>query len=248
MKKIIARNPWLLCHENKSAALRLFCFPYAGGSATVFRKWPEYLPENVEVCAIQLPGRGSRLRESLHTNMSDLIADLHAAIVDIIDEMPFVFVGHSMGALTAFELCHSLQTSPQHLFVSGFRAPHLPMRTKAIFDLPEDEFIEELKVLGGMQPQIMQNRELMNLLLPVLRADFRICDTYMHEKRPILDCGITSVGGIQDPRANKDELQMWEEYTNDSFTLHMLPGDHFFIDTYANLYFEILNRELYNHL
>ncbi|WP_372366096.1 thioesterase II family protein [Candidatus Uabimicrobium sp. HlEnr_7] len=248
MKKIIARNPWLLCHENKEATLRLFCFPYAGGSATVFRKWSESLPENVEVCAIQLPGRGSRLRESLHTNMNELVSDLKTAITDIIDEMPFAFLGHSMGALVAFELSHILESSPSHLFVSGHRAPQLPTRFSPIFNLSEEQFLSEIKSLGGMQPQILENRELMNLLLPSLRGDFEVCDTYVYNQKTRLDFSITAMAGINDPRANKEETEQWQEQTNDSFAFHMLPGDHFFLDSHANLYFEILNRELYNYL
>lgn len=246
MKKIISKNPWLLIHSNPEATLRLFCFPYAGGSATIFRKWSDNLPENIEICAIQLPGRGSRMREKPHTQINDLINDLHSAIASTLAEKPFVFLGHSMGALLAFELCHLLEKQPEHLIVSGHRAPQEPATYTPIYKLSDQEFLEELKDLGGMQKQILDNKELMDMLIPILRADFSVCDTYQYRNRTRLDCNITAMGGIQDSRTTKENLALWKKQTTNLFSLSMLPGEHFFIHSHENLYFEVVNRILYS--
>lgn len=226
-------TPWIVRPRySKQPRIRLFCFPYAGGGASAFQPWQQYLPDNVDLCLIQLPGRETRLRENRYTHLPSLIDALAPALLPYLD-LPFTFFGHSMGALICFELTRYLRKhqgpQPFHLFVSGCRAPHLPATERALHALPEAEFITELERLNGTPASLLQNRELMDLLLPMLRADFALFETYNYIAEEPLSCAITAFGGLQDTRATDRQISYWHDHTNISFTLDMLPGGHFFI-------------------
>ncbi|HEX3253015.1 MAG TPA: thioesterase II family protein [Pyrinomonadaceae bacterium] len=220
--------------RNSQAQLKLFCFPYAGGNSQTYRGWPFKLPETIEVQAVNLPGRGTRLREAPFTRLTPLVHELAEAILPELDK-PFAFFGHSMGALIAFELTHQLRKlnlpSPAHLIVSGRSAPHLPDTDPQTHDLPEKEFLEELRRLNGTPAEALDHPELMQLMLPILRADFAICETYSYEDRPVLDCPITALGGLDDANVSREELASWRERTSGAFTMRMFPGDHFYLHT-----------------
>jgi medium-chain acyl-[acyl-carrier-protein] hydrolase len=241
-----AANPWITCpHPNPQAALRLFCFPYAGGGTLSYRPWAEQLPF-VEVCPILLPGRERRLAEPALTHFPTLIAALHSAIYSYLDK-PFVCFGHSMGGLLAFELIHQLQQqgqTPLHLFVSGCRAPQLPDPEPQMHTLPDAEFLEELRRLNGTPDAVLANQELMTLLLPTLRADFTVTKTYCYSPQPPLSCPITAFGGLQDPTVTYDSLTAWQLQTNAAFSLQMLPGDHFFLNSSQALLIQSITTKL----
>lgn len=226
---------WLSCPKpNSQAKLKLFCYPYAGGNAQTYRAWPFKLPETVEVHMVNLPGRGTRLREAPITRLTPLVDEIAEAIRPELDK-PFVFFGHSMGALIAFELVHRLRkqnhVSPAHLIVSGRGAPHLPKTEPQTHDLPEKEFIDELRRLNGTPTEALEHPELMQLMLPILRADFAICETYVYEDRPLLDCPIAAFGGLDDSDLTREEIAGWREHTTGSFTMRMFPGNHFYLHT-----------------
>ena len=222
---------------NPEAELRLFCFPYAGAGASIYRTWPQKLPPIVEVRAVELPGRGTRLRERPFLGLLPLVEHLGEALEPYLDK-PFVFFGHSMGALIGFELARLLRREgkslPLHLLVSGHRAPHLPSKHRPIHSLPEPEFLEELKNLDGTPEAVLQNSELMELLSPVLRADFSVCETYYYHEEPPLSCPITAFGGTEDRDVDRSMLEPWRLHTEGRFTLHMLPGNHFFLQSSEN--------------
>jgi medium-chain acyl-[acyl-carrier-protein] hydrolase len=227
--------------------LRLFCFPYAGGGAPIYRSWPGELPPTVEVCAVQLPGRGPRIMETPFTRMPALVSALTDALLPLFDK-PFAFFGHSMGAWIGFELARSLQSkhaiAPQHLFVSGAGAPHVPSRELPLHALPEDEFIEALEGLNGTPKELLESEELMQLMLPILRADFAVCETYTYKNGSILNCPITAFGGLQDRRLHRSDIKAWSAETNSVFSMKMFPGDHFFLHTSATLLLPLLTAEL----
>lgn len=241
-------NSWIAYSQpNSQAKLRLFCFPYAGGSAIAFRTWSDYLPASVEVCPIELPGRGTRLLETPFTDLSSLVATLADALFPYLDR-PFAFFGHSMGGLISFELTHALRREsnchPDHLFISGRRAPQVPNWEDPIHTLPEPEFFEELRRLNGSPEAVLNNAELMELLLPALRADFAVIETYHYVPEALLDCPITVFGGLQDREVSYDALEAWREQTTAPFSLHMLPGDHFFLQSAQSSLLNSLNQEL----
>jgi acyl transferase domain-containing protein/surfactin synthase thioesterase subunit len=213
-------------------SLRLFCLPYAGAGASIFRSWAEILPSNIEVCAIQLPGREDRLGETPLTRMAALVKTL-APILQPYIEIPFAFFGHSMGGLVSFELVRELRRQgcplPTHLLMSAIRAPQLPDLNPPIHRLPEPHFLEALRRLQGTPDAILQNTELMKLLSPSIRADLAIFENYIYAAQPKLPCPITVFGGAQDPLVRPEDLAGWKDQTLSDFALQMFPTDHFFL-------------------
>lgn len=240
--------PWFSSPKNgQPARLRLFCFPYAGGSALIYRGWQNYLPAGVSVWPVQLPGRGSRYKESPYVSMPEVVRVLTDAIEPFL-EIPFAFFGHSMGAMMSFELAHAVnekyQKQPRHVFVSGSGGPHLPRTTPNIHDLPDDKFITRLKELNGTPPEVFENPELMLMMMKTLRADFQIADTYPIFNGPPLDCPITAFGGQDDNLVTKEELEAWQIQTTNSFSSWVLPGDHFFLHSSDSIVLRILSQQL----
>ena len=231
--------------------LRLFCFPYAGGSPLIFRDWPNSMPLPVEVCLVQLPGRGIRLNETPFTRLTSLVEALARDITPYLDK-PFVFFGHSMGAMISFELARALRRehglSPKHLFLSGRTAPQVARDEPVTYHLPEPEFIDEVRRLNGTPKEVLNNPELMQLLIPLLRADFEVCQTYEYQPDAPLDCPITVIGGLQDIEVKRQNLELWREFTTSRFLLRMLPGDHFFLHTAQPLLLRVLSQELHQYV
>jgi medium-chain acyl-[acyl-carrier-protein] hydrolase len=226
----------------------LICIPYAGGNASIYHEWADLFPKEVEVLAVQLPGRGSRFIEERYTEINRLIPALVKELVPFTDK-PFMLFGHSMGALLCYELAHQLvKLEPgtlQHLFVSAYRAPQLASDRKVLrHELPVHELKELFRQLNGIPAEIMNNDDLMNIILPILRSDIQLCDTYTYLERPPLPCGITAFGGSRDPEVNVNQLQAWKEQTASEFGLHMLPGDHFFIHTQQELLIGLLTQRM----
>src|ERR1700674_5350722 len=177
------------------ARLRLFCFPYAGAGALIFRSWSDALPSDVEVCPIQLPGRGTRLMERPFTQLTPLVEVLARALAPLLD-MPFAFFGHSLGALVSFELALRIRREygrhPVRLLVSAARAPQFPHRRSPIHALPEKEFLAELRRLNGTPGELLDHQELMEIMLPLLRADFAVYETYSYSNETPLNCPISA--------------------------------------------------------
>ncbi|MCS6845860.1 MAG: thioesterase II family protein [Caldilineales bacterium] len=234
----MSSNPWLSCPKpNPVATVRLFCFPYSGAAASVYYPWADLLPPNIEVCPVQLPGHGTRLREPLATRLAPQVEALAAGLAPAFDR-PFAFFGHSMGALLSFELARYLRRTgrpgPVHLFVSGHGAPHLPDRNPPLHALPDDQFVAKLRELNGTPEEVLRHQELLQLLIPVLRADFAVCETYVYQPEPPLACPISAYGGLGDGYVNREELAAWREQTTGPFALRMFPGDHFYLNSPAN--------------
>lgn len=241
-------NTWIGCPKpNPLAQMRLFCFPYAGGTATIYRNWPDLIVGSVEVCVIHLPGRAGRLQEPPFTRLLSLVPEIAPAIRPFLDK-PYAFFGHSMGALISFELARQLRNdrapAPVQLFLSGRSAPHLPDVDPRTFDLPETEFIDELRRLNGTPKEVLEHPELMHLMIPLLRADFSVCQTYEYEPGPPLDTPLTVFGGLQDYEVPREHLEGWRQHTNSAFKLRMLPGDHFFLNSQQPLLLKTLSQEL----
>jgi len=252
MKYKSTANRWLILPKpNPTAAMRLFCLPYAGGSPLIFGNWPSALPENVEVCAIQLPGRGMRLSEPPFTRLEPLIESLTARLEPFLDK-PFALFGHSMGGLIGFEFTRALRRrfglDALGLFISGRQAPPIPDRTPARYDLPEPEFTEEIRRLNGTPPEILAHPELMRLLVPLLRAEFELCQTYVYEPGQPLDCPISVFGGVKDDDVSYEELEGWRSQTTGAFSLRMVPGDHFFIQTSQAQLLAMISEDLKQQL
>lgn len=236
---------------NPQAKLRLFCFHHAGGGALSFRPWLNDLPSSVEVCLIELPGRGTRMKEALFTQFEPLIQALEKALLPSLNK-PFVFFGHSMGAAVSFELARRLyqnyRLTPLHLYVSGHRAPQIPDPEPPIHNLPEPAFLNELRRYNGTPKEVLDNSELMELLVPILRADFAVLENYLYTPSAPLDCSITAFGGLQDWKVTRENLAAWQQQTNGAFSLQMFPGDHFFVYSSQSLLLQRLCKELHSYV
>lgn len=197
-----------------------------------FSKWSLGLPNTVEVCPVELPGRGTRVRELPFTRLSPLVQAVASALLPFLDK-PFAFFGHSMGGILSFELARLLHQEydlcPVHLFVSGRRAPQVHDPEPPRHTLSESALIKELRRLNGTPNAVLENPELMQLLLPMLRADFAVVETYDYKPDVPLNCPLTVLGGLQDDQVKYQDLEAWREHTNGVFSLHLLPGDHFFL-------------------
>lgn len=246
------QHNWFVCYKrNPAAKARLFCFPYAGGRPQVYRNWAPRLSELVEVWALEAPGRGSRFREDLYTNLDALIHDLSLNFDQYLDK-PFAFYGHSLGALLGFELANHLRdrhdVEPLLLIASGRRGPHLPAAEPATYNLPDEEFIKELRRLNGTPKEVLNNPELMGLMLPILKADFQIVQTYSFIRKSPLRCPILALGGIDDVDVPRDSLAAWEEHTTGDFKIRMLPGNHFMIHSAETDVLDMVYRRLFELL
>ncbi len=232
--------------EGKDQALRLFCFPYAGGNAYFYRDWQRHLSNGVGLSLAHLPGRGSRISEPAFREYKLLIAALADAIAPHLPPV-FAFWGHSMGAMISFELARELrrrnQPSPIALFVSGRSAPQIPDRDPHTFDLPKQEFIAELRRLKGTPAEVLESAELTDLLLPTVRADFELIQKYEYQSEAPLSCAIRAYGGLQDTEVPAADLKAWQEQTTGTFKVRMFPGDHFYVHTSADLV-NVLRRDL----
>lgn len=231
---------------NPRAVLRLVCFPYAGGSAWVFRTWPDALPAEVELWAIALPGRDARSSEPLFDRATPLIQALADVVGPVLQE-PFAIYGHSMGALVGFgfarELHRRSQGEPVHLFVSGRRAPQLP-GPPPLYHLPEPEFVAALRRFGGTPEAVLDNPELLAYFLPILRADIAVSEAETIADDEPLRCPITALGGLADERASPDELDAWRSQTTGAFDREMFDGGHFFIHSERAAFLGALARRL----
>ena len=214
------------------ASLRLFCFPYAGGSAASFRTWRRALAPEVEVWAVQSPGRGKRLREAPFERVEDLAPALVPALVRHLDR-PYALYGHSLGAFCAYEVCLELArrgaVGPSALVVSGSRAPDLPRDGPVLHGLDDDAFLTALRELGGTPEAVLADRELMELFLPSLRADFAMAERYLRHQVAELDVPLHAIGGTQDDYTRLEVLEGWRAATPSSFRLHTIEGGHFFL-------------------
>ncbi|MFI6066608.1 thioesterase II family protein [Micromonospora sp. NPDC051227] len=229
------------------AALRLICFPYAGGGASVFASWPAGTGPDIEVCAVQLPGREARLGQPPFRDVRTLVSAVEAGVGSLLDE-PFALFGHSMGALVAYEFARRLaargRPAPAHVFVSARPGPHLPRPWPGAHLLPDDKFIDRIREMGGTPAQVLGDARLMRLVLPVLRADFAVNDEYVHRPGPLLSCPVTALGGLDDPQAPPSALTAWQRHTSGPFRLRLFSGGHFYLREHRDELLRVVRESL----
>jgi medium-chain acyl-[acyl-carrier-protein] hydrolase len=248
MSKSLDSSTWFTnLRPNREARLRLFCFPYAGGASTIFRQWPQRLPANVQVSAAQLPGRGPRTREAPFKSLPALVEQITLAIEPHLDR-PFAFFGYSLGAIVAFELARRLRQQgglePLRLFVAACRAPQIPETHEPTYNLPEPELLDRLRRLNGTPKEVLEHPELIQLMLPLLRADFEMVETYAYAAAPPLRSPISAFGGLHDQEVKREHLEAWRDQTTGDFNIRMFEGDHFFIHQAEPLLLDVIAREL----
>lgn len=227
-------SPWLVLPSPQPQALmRLFCFPYAGGGASIFTPWARILPPQVEVAGVQLPGRENRIGDRPIADMDVLVEQMGQALLPFMDR-PFAFFGHSNGGLMAFELTRWLRrngrTQPMHLITSGRPAPQVVLEGPTLHDLPEAEFHDMLRRFNGTPEEVLQNAEIMELITPMLRADFSLGETYAYTPEAPLAVPLSAYGGERDEEVPAWSVSAWHEQAAGEFREVMFPGGHFFIN------------------
>jgi surfactin synthase thioesterase subunit len=222
----------LRCFDRRpSASVRLFCFPHAGGAASSFRAWPALLPGEVELQAVQYPGREDRLAAAPACTMGELVAGIVPALLPLLD-LPYALFGHSMGAAVAYEVAVALQERdvppPVHLFASAREAPKRS-RGGDIHLGNDDALYADLVRLGGPGGELLANPELRAFVLPIVRNDYRLIETYGPSPMVPLECPITVLRGDSDPDVSEDDALAWKAATHAAFAVETFPGGHFYL-------------------
>jgi medium-chain acyl-[acyl-carrier-protein] hydrolase len=227
--------------------VKLFCLPYAGGSAMVYSTWKKSLLPGIEVIPIELAGRGGRAEVPFYSSLAgDGVEDVYNQIACHLDGSPFAIFGHSMGALFTYEVGQRirLQTgqAPSHLFFSGRGAPHRKLSDKIIHSLPDAEFQEEILRLGGTPKEIFEQAELAQIFLPILRSDYRLVETYesVDQFEP-MDCDFTILRGTED-RYTREDAEEWRHYTKRRCHIEDFQGNHFFIHSHKQQVIDLVRQ------
>jgi medium-chain acyl-[acyl-carrier-protein] hydrolase len=232
-------NRWIVNYKfNPNARLRLFCFPYAGAGGQIFRGLQSFLSPVIDVCPVELPGRWSRIQEPLITDMQTLIEAIDEGLEDLLD-LPFSLLGYSFGSTVAFEYARYLRRHrsllPRHLVINAYGHPFF-RRSSALYTLPDEELVEKLSTLyGGLEKEVLQDREMLKIVLPIMRADLQILATYSYQREEPLACPISVFGGEWDRTTSRMSLDAWRTETNMEFNLEIFAKTkHFFIKQFSN--------------
>lgn len=229
--------------------IKLFCLPYAGGSSSIYSRWNKRLGDIIEVQSIELSGRGRRYNDPLYDSVGQTVDDIYRMIEpDIATAPDYAIFGHSLGGLLAYELIHKIKSErkpcPIHAFFSGSKAPNVWVKDEKTYDLPDQEFKQKVFEMGGTPREILESQELLELFLPILRADFKINETYEYaEKTERIDCGITVISGKKED-VKLHELTEWRKHTEGECKFFVLDGDHFFINTHTDDVLKIVSSIL----
>jgi medium-chain acyl-[acyl-carrier-protein] hydrolase len=242
------KSPWLVCHKSvPRPQIRLFCFPYAGAGASIFRRWTALLPDWVEMVAIQPPGREGRFVEPLPNNVREMASAIASAIAPWLD-LPYAIFGHSLGTLVGFQTAVELRQlgmpQPKVIIMSGRGAPHLLHQRCDRYLLPHDRFVEEVRKMQGTPEEVLASEEMMELLVPMLRADFALNATYDAGEPPAFDCPLFAYGGSGDPEVLEDDLAQWQQYSSQATRIRMFDGGHFFVETVREQVLQQLAQDL----
>jgi surfactin synthase thioesterase subunit len=242
-------NWFVIPRPRPDAAVRLFCLPYAGAGASAFRRWPDAFGADIEVRSVQLPGRENRITEDPRFDLAELAAAILAC-----GDRPYALYGHSLGGRHAFELVRHLHRTggalPVKLYVGGCRAPHVPVTGNfaGLSTVDEDELLRRIADGGGLSEEVLAEPELVELLLPVLRADFTILDEYVFTEGEPLPVPVVAYAGRRDTALSLADIQAWERHAGAGLTVEEVDGDHFFLHDDASRVTELLAKDLLSSL
>ncbi len=229
--------------------IKLFCLPYAGGSAAIYYKWRGFLNGHIALYPVELAGRGKRIRTPLYNDLKEAVEDICSIIGPETDGGPYALFGHSMGSLLAFETIYRLEQmgkkSPIHAFFSGRCAPCIAEKSKILHVLPDGQFKEEILKMGGTDSEVFENEELSGFFIPLLKSDFKIVETYRYaEKGEKLKTDITVLSGKADSIAVHEDIAGWRQHTAGNCEIYEFEGGHFFINSCVKDIADIINHTL----
>ena len=233
------------------ATINLYCLPFAGGNKYSYQKYSEKAPSFLNIIPLEYPGRGARMKELLIADADLLVNDLYNQIRKNAGDTDYAIYGHSMGGLIGYLVARKLiennHKPPLHLFITGTCGPSSPARSaKNRHLLPKDEFIQELKNLDGIPDEILQHDDLLSYIEPILRADFKTCETYKHQDQPPLNIPFTVITGTDEEMTTED-IQLWQKESDYAIDFRQIPGKHFFIFKYPRVIVDIISKKLSVH-
>jgi len=238
-------------HGNSESKTRLFCFHHAGGGAASFHSWASHLSDDIELIAVQLAGREDLISAPLFEDTNSAVQGIVQSLMPLLDKQ-YCFFGHSLGALLSFETARLIQKlslrTPDLLLLSGRRAAHIPLHREPYHCLPDKEFVEIVAALNGTPAAVLENKELMSYLIPCLRADFKLNETYRYVHGEALDAPLVVLAGVDDEVTKGTEVNSWQRLTNKKIDLKLFPGGHFFVDDARNQVLEFINSKIGQYL
>ncbi|MBK3497212.1 thioesterase [Viridibacillus sp. YIM B01967] len=214
---------------------KMFCIPYAGGSANTYYQWKRYITDHIELVPVELAGRGSRIRDPFYPDVDAAVEDIYQTVFrQLNDNEPYYLFGHSMGSILVYELCRKIQATgkrqPEHIFFSGRDAPSNHKVTEIVHHLPDQEFIKKVKLYGGMDERILENSALLDLFLPIMKADFKIIENYGYLSiKELIKSDISILIGKEDAFLTEEKVKMWAEETSKNCEIYAFEGGHFFL-------------------
>lgn len=232
--------------------IKLYCLPYAGGSSIYYLQWKQELNSDIELHTIELAGRGGRFNEALYNSLDEMVEDVFLQIKEDLDDADYAIYGHSMGSLICYELCHKIQDSgykmPKHIFLSGKGAPHIKDKDEFMYNLNDEEFKSKLREIGGTPDEVLKSNELLELFLPIIRADFKVVETYNYvEKNKKLNVSATILNGKEDD-LTLPQIFEWRNHFSCDCRFYTFTGGHFFINENKSNIISIINQTLKNEL
>lgn len=230
--------------------VKLFCFPYAGGSAIMYAKFKKHLQKSIEIVPVELAGRGKRFEEPFYKSMEEAINDVYEIMGDEFEQGRYALLGYSMGSWLAYGLYKKIvQTNrrqPEHLFLAAKEPPHVKSDAKMVHKLDDENFMKEIVHMGGTSEKLLEDKALLALFLPILRADYRMTERYTESSlKEKLNCPVTVFAGENDDISIND-IKRWAEIADNSFSFHTFEGGHLFIQNNVETICDIINNTLYS--
>jgi len=228
--------------------VKLFCLPFAGGSSYSYARFPMHLSGNITLTPCELPGRGARMQEPPLVSMEAIVEDAAGQIMPHLEQGEhYGFYGHSMGALTAWLVTEKLVKEgfhpPRHLYLSSRRAPVIPCKLENVHLLEKNRFLKRVIGFGGIPQEVLGETELIDLFLPILRADFQAIETHRYTRNGAQDIPVTVMIGTRDS-VTREEAEAWQGLTAGNFCLLTFEGGHFFINDHVEDICRIISKGL----
>lgn len=234
--------------------IKLFCIPFSGGSGEAYFVWKKYLSAEIELLPIDLPGRGRRAQEKPCDVLDDLLDDISEQIIRQLRENDsYAIYGHSVGAMLAYETYYRIKEKsnhePCHMFFSGRKAPQNMEKRSQNYLLPDEEFLKVIYMYGNNSRRAMENPSLRKMFMPILRADFKIGETYIYKDKDYkIPCNTTVINGSQDMSVADADMNEWKNCTDKSCNIKKVLGGHFFILDNCVHVANIINQELFPYI